>query len=297
MVFEVRREQIRQARSIHGGWIPMTVASLGVWFSRVPIPVFLRKRTFAMMFGSKYPALEEQELEKPLIEYRSINELFTRGVPSHLRPIPDDQGNWLVPADGRIQDVGDVGDCTELVVKGQKYTLSSLCPLSDTSAFIGGKFAVTFLSPRDCHRVFAPADGELTRIVHVPGHRLLVHPSHQREKYPVFSLNERQVMEFRTDLGRCLVVMVAGWGVGNITHPFPLQRRFSGRRVTATDLHTPKQLRRGEWMATFELGSTVILVVENTAGLSSLIQQDDNVRFHQPAFRIGTNCAEVEVSA
>ncbi|MBL8819841.1 MAG: phosphatidylserine decarboxylase [Planctomyces sp.] len=285
-MFEIHIEQIRQARSIHGGWIPMAVACLGIQCSRIPIPKFLRQRTYAMMFGSKYPALAESELEKPLTEYRSLNELFTRGVPIHHRPLPTNQNQWLVPADGTVQEVGVIGANTELLVKGQRYLLSSLCPMTDTSPYTDGMFAVFFLSPRDCHRVFAPAHCELTRLIHIPGHRLLVHPTHQREKYPVFSLNERQVMEFRTELGRCLVVMVAGWGVGNISHPFSVQRRFSGRRVTVNDLNEPRKIQRGEWMATFELGSTVILVVENKPGLESLVSSEQVVQFHQPVFEI-----------
>ena len=84
----------------------------------------------------------------------------------------------------------------------------------------GGRFAIIFLSPIDCHRVFSPQDGCLEEVVHVPGARLLVHPPFQRAEYPVYTLNERVILRLSAESGSCVVVMVAGWGVGNITLPF-----------------------------------------------------------------------------
>ncbi len=283
--WQIWLEQIRQARKIHGGFIGLFAASLAVWLSRVPVPTaMLRRKVFSMLYGTKYPALDESELEKPLEEFRSVNELFARGVRAECRPISADPDVLVSPVDGTVQDQGTLRNDTVLTIKGLRYTLDSLCPQIETQPFRDGRFAIIFLSPRDCHRVFSPAEGVLERLVHVPGHRLLVHPTHQVPEFPVFALNERLVMQMATPFGKCLVIMVAGWGVGHITHPFRISRRFSARNVSVTELDPPRGFDRGEWMATFELGSTVILITEKDRITTSFINADDPLRFGQPLF-------------
>src|SRR5262249_25519461 len=157
------------------------------------------------------------EAERPLWSYASINALFTRGLKPECRPIPPRTPQFLSPCDGTIQEVGRVVDGKLLTLKGIEYTLTSLLPRIDTRPFEGGHYAIVFLSPIECHRVFSPQDGHLEEAIHVPGYRLLVHPPYQRAEYPVYTLNERMILRLSTSLGPSLLVMVAGWGVGNIT--------------------------------------------------------------------------------
>jgi phosphatidylserine decarboxylase len=283
----VRWEQFRQARRIHGGFPGLLTAWLGVQLSRVPIPTrTLRRKVFSTVYGGRYPALDEAELEKPLEEFRSLNELFTRGVREDQRPISNRSAVLLSPVDGTIQETGTIGDDFVLRVKGIPYSLESLCPESDVQSFRGGQFAALFLSPRDCHRVFSPAAVELTRLVHVPGRRLLVHPPYQRAEFPVFVLNERLVMDLRTERGRILAVLVAGWGVGCLTHPFAAPLQLSSRRVTACELLPAVKLSRGEWMATFELGSTVILLMERGMAGPCEFPAGTAIRCRTPLFEL-----------
>ena len=197
----IRMEQIRQARKIHGGVLNMIGAALGVRLSRTPIPTrALRRRVYRSLFGSKYHALNESELEKPLEDFRSINELFTRGVRSELRPRPSGDQHVFSPCDGTIQEIGRLQQDTLLTAKGVSYTIASLAPATDVAVFDDGHFAILFLSPSDCHRIFSPHDCRLQSITHVPGYRLLVHPPYQRREFPVFTLNERIVLEISTPL-------------------------------------------------------------------------------------------------
>lgn len=263
----------------------MLGAALGVRFSRTPIPTaVLRRKVFSMIYGGKYGALNEKELEKPLEQFKSLNELFTRGIKPELRPLPAELNQFLSPVDGTVQDIGRIESDTVMTIKGIRYTLQSLCPETDTVPFHDGHYAILFLSPRDCHRVFTPAEGALQQMVHVPGHRLLVHPPYQTPEFPVFALNERLIMQLDTSLGKCLLIMVAGWGVGHMTHPFPPGHRFSPRRVTVTRLDVPRRMDRAEWIATFELGSTVILITERDYTGSPLVERDRTIHFGEPLF-------------
>ena len=306
-----RIEQIKQAKQIHGGMMNMWAIALGVKLSRMPIPSRkMREKLYRTIYGKKYLALCEDELEQPLAEYRSLNALFTRGVRPEQRPLSAARGQLVSPCDGTVQDLGALQNGTLLTAKGVTYSIDSLLPGVDTSPFENGNFSIFFLSPADCHRVFSPAEATLHEVIHVPGRRLLVHPPYQRKEFPVFSLNERMILRLRTEAGWCVLVMVAGWGVGNITFPFashcsteavnslprPLRRdkeirpnkrvRMSRRRVTHAHLKTPRQFEQGDWLATFELGSTVIMLTEPRAASKSYLAREQKVRYGEPVCQL-----------
>jgi phosphatidylserine decarboxylase len=280
----IRREQFSQAKRIHGGLWKLFIAALGIKLARLRIPTKrLRLAVYRSIFGKKYPpGLDESEAERPLWEYPSLNALFTRGIKPEYRPIPAGTPEFLCPCDGTVQEIGRLDHDRLLTLKGIEYSLGSLAPHTDTRPFEHGHFAIVFLSPIDCHRVFSPQDGALEEVVHVPGYRLLVHPPFQRAEYPVYTLNERMILRFSTNLGPCLVVMVAGWGVGNIT--LPLAPSFRPRsKVAATKTWTPPAaVKRGDWVATFELGSTAVLIAPPAANVTALVSTNDRVKYGQP---------------
>jgi phosphatidylserine decarboxylase len=278
-------KEIRQAAQIHHGFVNLCAAALAIRFSRLKIPFkALRLRLYRTLYGKKYAALNEMELEHPLEEYPSLNALFTRGVRPECRPIPDSANEFLCPCDGTVQDVGRIRRDRILTVKGTEYTIRSLLPHVDTGAFENGYFGIFFLSPSDCHRICSPQDGEIEEVIHVPGYRLLVHPPYQEREYPVFALNERVILRLATQLGSCILVLVAGWGVGHITLPLDRAFRPKARNLARKKYPSPIRVRRGEWLATFELGSTVILIMEPVHSLRTLITRNTKVRYGQPVF-------------
>jgi phosphatidylserine decarboxylase len=278
-------EQYRQARAIHGGVLNLCAASLAVRLSRLPIPSKrLRLRLYGTIYGKKYPPLDEAELERPLWAYRSFNALFTRGVRPELRPISAATDQLVCPCDGVVQDVGRIEDGKILTVKGVEYTVHSLMAGIEADAFRDGHYAIFFLSPCDCHRVFSPQEGFLEEVLHVPGYRLLVHPPFQRREFPVYALNERVVLRLSTPAGPCALVLVAGWGVGNITLPRAKSFRPAGRKLSRMAFAPPLRVRRGEWVATFELGSTAILLTGPAEEVRINVEVGDKVKYGQPAF-------------
>ena len=284
---KTRIEQYRQASAIHGGMLNLWMATLAVRLSRLKIPSRrLRLRLYRTIYGKKYAALNEAELEQPLWAYPSFNALFTRGVRPELRPIPQSVDQFFCPCDGTIQDIGRIKEDKLLTVKGIEYTIGSLLAGMESRPFHNGHFAIIFLSPSDCHRVFSPQDGAIEEIIHVPGYRLLVHPPYQRKEFPVFTLNERVILRLKTSLGNCVLVLVAGWGVGNIKLPLVRDFRPRFRKVNRRSLRPPVEVNRGEWLATFELGSTAILITEPAEFVEANVRVDEKVKYGQPTFSI-----------
>jgi phosphatidylserine decarboxylase len=282
----IRSEQAQQARRIHGGLFNLWLAVLGIKLSRLRIPSKrLRLLVYRKMFGKKYPpGLNEQEAERPLSEYPSLNAVFTRGIKPECRPVPAENAYFLAPCDGTVQDMGQITQGKLLTVKGIEYTLEALLPGIDSRPFEGGQYAILFLSPIDCHRVFSPQDGCLEEAVHVPGYRLIVHPPFQRPEYPPYSLNERMIFRLTTRWGPCIFVMVAGWGVGNITLPSDTDFRPRSQQPAKKVWSPPLPVRRGDWVATFELGSTVVLITPPAATAVPVARPNEKVHYGQPLF-------------
>ena len=178
----IRREQFRQAKQIHGSLWKLLVALLGVKLARLRIPSKrLRSTLYRGIFAKKYPpGINEEEADQPLWAYPSLNALFTRGLKPEFRPIAAGQPQFLCPCDGTVQDIGRLERDTLFSLKGIRYTLSSLLPTVETRPYENGHYATIFLSPIDCHRIFAPQDGRLEEAIHIPGYRLPVHPPCQR---------------------------------------------------------------------------------------------------------------------
>src|SRR5262249_30747622 len=136
----IKREQFRQARSIHGGLWKLAVALLGIKLSRLWIPSKrLRLSLYRNLFGKKYPpGVKEHEAERPLWPSPSLNAFCTRGIRPEFGPTPAGTSQFLSPCDGTVQDVGRVEQGRLLTLKGITYSLASLLPQIDTRPFENG---------------------------------------------------------------------------------------------------------------------------------------------------------------
>ena len=96
---KTKLKEVQLASQIHGGMLKLCIATLGVKLARVRIPSRrLRLKLYRAVYGKKYHALDESELEQPLWAYPSINALFTRGIRPELRPIADPSNQFCVRA-------------------------------------------------------------------------------------------------------------------------------------------------------------------------------------------------------
>ena len=114
------------------------------------------------------------EAEKPLAEYGGFDEFFTRRLRAGARPIDATPGAVVSPADGTVVDCGVASAGKLIQAKGVFFELSEL--LADDAAAArleGGAYLITYLSPRDYHRVHSPVGGRVVGWNHVPGDPLL----------------------------------------------------------------------------------------------------------------------------
>lgn len=198
-------------------------------------------------FASMYQ-IPVEEAEKPIGEYTTLNEFFTRRLKPGSRLINDAPDALVSPVDARIAACGTIKDGQLLQVKGQDYTLEELLNHSPRMGqYLNGFYWVLYLSPTDYHRIHSPCSGAIVESEHMPGRVYPVNEFGLTSMRRVLSRNERLVTYVRHDGGEIAIVKVGALNVSSIRYVEP----------------RPKQLERGQELAYFEFGSTVVLLTEN----------------------------------
>lgn len=202
--------------------------------------------------------------------YPSFNAFFTRELKPDARPLCMDGDAVLSPADGHISEIGSIEDGRLLQAKGREFKLVDLLGGDEemSQLFRGGNFATIYLSPRDYHRVHMPLDGKLRRMVHIPGDLFSVNTATTALVDGLFARNERVVCLFDTAAGPMAVIMVGAMICASIETSWaglitPHKRQV--RRVDYPSSVDPVDLKKGEEMGRFKLGSTVILLFGDDA--------------------------------
>jgi phosphatidylserine decarboxylase len=244
---------------------------------------WLRDRLLAGFLDRFDVDLDEAEREDPA-DYRSFNDFFTRSLKPGARPLAD--APIVSPVDGRVSQQGEINETRLFQAKGRRFDLKGL--LGDKEAaepFHNGHFCTLYLAPHNYHRIHMPLDGKLTGLRHIPGRLFSVNPATTRVIPRLFARNERVVAHFDTQYGPMALVMVGAMLVGSI------ETVWSGEitpptRLRERELPLPaasqRALKQGDEVGRFNMGSTVILVLpESAPGFRREL-------YHQAPVRLGT---------
>ena len=209
------------------------------WFqrkrsSRKRIPEFIRKL-----------GIDVEEAERPLGDYTSLDDFFTRRLKAAARPIDMTPEHLASPADGRTLVYPRV-DGT-LRVKASEVTIAEL--LGDPTLaerYQGGAAAVVRLAPADYHRFHFPEAGTASESVRLGRGLHSVHTIALEAGAPSFR-NKRMVCRLATKtFGELILIEVGALIVG-----------------TMVQRYAPGRVERGQEKGYFRFGgSTVILLAE-----------------------------------
>lgn len=215
-------------------------------------------------FVKKYNVNMAEAANPDTASYASFNEFFTRPLREGARPIADTA--YVCPVDGAISEFGQINAGQIFQAKGHEFSATALVGGDATLAakYHDGQFANIYLSPRDYHRIHMPCDGRLKRMIYVPGELFSVNPTTARGVPGLFARNERVVCVFDSPAGEFVLVLVGATIVGSmqtawhgIVNP---PRTNKVREWTYTDQAI--ELKKGEEMGRFLLGSTVVMLFQ-----------------------------------
>lgn len=204
---------------------------------------------------------DASELERPVESYTTLDELFTRGINPALRPICPETNAVVSPADAEVVDAGRLESEMLIQAKGMPYRLSDLLAMPEAERWRGGDYLVLYLRAGDCHRVFCPVhDARVRACVSIPGGTMPVAPVIRAIRPQVYTQNKRLAHWLETPRGGVALVMVGAYLVGDMDCTYDAAPWRAGERRDYGA--AGPRLARGEWMATFHLGSTVVLLFE-----------------------------------
>ncbi|BCJ87425.1 archaetidylserine decarboxylase [Effusibacillus dendaii] len=227
-----------------------------------------------------------QQAEKPIHEYRSLTEFFTRKLKPGCRPLASGNHVIISPVDGVISQFGTIEDGTLIQAKGVSYSLVQLIGNKEkASVFEGGLFLTIYLSPKDYHRIHTCLTGTITGYSYMPGTLFPVNPFGVRNVPGLFAKNERLTTYFETPYGEYAIVKVGATIVGSIKVVYdPDLTTNQPRGVMTQQKVTGPQLQKGEEMGLFRFGSTVILLFQPGMAVWEDLQEGQFVQMGQ---RIG----------
>ena len=237
-------------------------------FSRAKIPLISK---FFMNWFAKHYKINLEESEIPEKGFENIHELFTRKLKKDARII-EDNAEVICPVDGVLTAFGFLwGENPEYMqAKGKFYNLESLLRNKELAKrFSGGIWATIYLSPHNYHRIHSPVSGNVIAAYYCPGTLWPVNAGSVKRIEGLFSINERLITQINTyGGGEILLVKIGATNVGRIAVDYkkdwftnsmpPLASRkalFTKWEPEQTYAYT-----KGQEIARFEMGSTVILV-------------------------------------
>jgi phosphatidylserine decarboxylase precursor len=186
--------------------------------------------------------------------FKNLGEFF-------LRPMNFQQAQspLISPAESLILEGPSKIDLSQRVsIKGLEYSWKEFHEWHDD--FEGAVFWNFYLSPPDYHWVHAPCDATELRGRRTPGLKIPVN-AWGRKCFPKLYLqNDRLSLQWRhPELGRVWMILVGAMGVSSI--------RYEGPTVESDQWTSLPSFRRGERIGGFELGSSVLLVVQKPGKL------------------------------
>jgi phosphatidylserine decarboxylase len=214
------------------------------------------------------PGCRAQEAERPIGEYASFNDFFTRKLKSGMRPVGE---GVTSPADGRLMLYLNADADTPFPLKGATRNLREVFgPEVPSGAY---DVAVIRLAPVDYHRFHFPyACRTPEKVRTIPGEYHSVNPIALIRRPDVYADNERQILACDADFGRFWLVDVGAFGVGTIVQTY-----------------TGENHAKGDEKGYFKFGgSTVIMITEAGA----LTFDADLVRNSANSLETRVCCAE-----
>ena len=232
--------------------------------ARLPLPRPLRGPLLGR-FAAAYGA-DVGEADRPLEGYATFLDFFTRRLKPGLRPqalpVP---GGVNAPVDGALVALGRVEAGTLLQAKGLPYGLDELLDRDPLAGELAGAHYLTlYLAPKDYHRIHVPLEAACVSVGRVEGELWPVNEA-STAFTPGLYVRNRRAYWIARGKGPCeglvvAAVLVAATHVGGAVID---GRWLSGRALPRRGRLDVAALpcAPGDDLGTFELGSTVVLLV------------------------------------
>jgi phosphatidylserine decarboxylase len=209
-------------------------------FSQSPVSRFIVP-SFAKIYH-----LNQMEMENQLHDFPTLHDLFIRKLKKGARTIDQQPRSVVSPVDAVIEDIGMINETSEIEVKGKIYSIEEM--LGDQQSvrkYINGTYMILYLSPSHYHRIHSPVTGTVLKQWSLGSRSYPVNKWGLKYGKKTLSKNYRVITEVKTNFGMAAIVKVGAMFINSIEL-----------------IHSGDELTKGEEMAYFSFGSTVVLLFE-----------------------------------
>jgi len=233
-------------------------------FASLKLPNFLiipLIKSYAFIFK-----INTSHANKKISEYDCLDSFFVRNLKPEHRPVSS--SGLISPADGKIVEVGSFSEDKSIELKGLGYSLIDLfAGHKSHKKFSEGCYSVIYLSPSDYHCVHSAISGSISKSIFISGNLRTVNPSFSSSLSKTLVENERVItLVDSEDYGEVATIMVGATNVGSIEmsylemseHP-KVSLSTAQKIVKDIGFENTKNIKKGELLGKFHLGSTVII--------------------------------------
>lgn len=225
------------------------------------------------LFVRAFDVKLDEAADNDIKSYPNFNAFFTRALKADARPIDANPNSIVSPCDGVILQISNIKAGRIVQAKKQDYSVAELLTPQIGADFNKGLFCTIYLGPNHYHRVHMPFAGQLEAMIHVPGRLFSVAPYATQVIPRLYTKNERVISIFNTSHGRLAIVMVGAVNVSAIETAWhglvsPRSHAISYHYYPGDTTHRHSEiveLDKGAEMGLFNLGSTVVLLIDNEA--------------------------------
>jgi phosphatidylserine decarboxylase len=195
---------------------------------------------------SKVYQIDHTEMEKSIKEYKSLHEFFTRKLKIDARSIISEPLAVASPVDAELQDIGTISANYTFLVKGKNYSLSEMLGGTEiANKYLNGTFLIFYLSPSNYHRIHSPISGKIINRREIGSASYPLNTYGLRYGKKPLSSNYRMITEIDNNGASIAMVKVGAMFINSIEL-----------------LNTGMEVNKGDEMAYFSFGSTVVLLFE-----------------------------------
>ncbi len=229
----------------------------------------LHFHTFLKTRFVRYFNINMAEAQKPIEAYQTFGELFVRKLRENVRPLSN--APIISPVDGIRTQLGSISE-TPLRLNQIKQKTYNFLEFTNgvwpESQFARGWYSTIYLSPQHYHRIHAPMNGLVTKVLHIPGRLWPVNNWSVRNISSLFVKNERVILEIQNGESVLLLAMVGATNVGKIHLTFLPGFNTNHPERCHPNLVMPLgiEIKKGDEIGFFSLGSTIVMIGNEKAG-------------------------------
>ena len=172
---------------------------------------------FFIPIYSKVYQLNLEEMEKPLKEYNTIHELFTRKLQNGARLIDENPLAVVSPVDAILQEYGIIDDHHCVTVKGKDYSITEMLGGTEkVQKYRNGTYMIFYLSPSHYHRIHSPVSGRISNQWSIGSKSYPVNQFGLKYGKSPLAKNYRMITELEYNEGTVAVVKVGAMYINSI---------------------------------------------------------------------------------